>query len=611
MYGAKGDFIQDDGPAATAAVEAAYALYVATGVMQWVYLPAGTYRLATLAADGYTLLKCRPGVSVFGPGVLKAANGVRTLATGIGILYNHTDPISNVVYTGFTVDFNGQNNLNLEATGGHTFTANVNRMGAGNGATNIVVDTVTFKNASGHHFLYFDGGGSKVRIRNNTFTDVAEAMPGSGDSDHSSIYLNAHDSEVVGNTFHTSVPSVKATAIETHGSKLRIHDNYVFNYNTARNFGAQVGDTTDVNDHDNEYRNVLLGHVLWTSAAYVMSRVKIHDNIVGLREAGTGAGAPPPGRGIYAPPSTMASSANGAHLTIEDNEFFCETLVQLTVLTAGLELFRWDDVVVKGNYFHDIMAEAMGFDSEATPRTMSRIDILNNRIKDVGLTSTVANKRGIVFISIANALQTISTVNIRGNSFYASAAPAAGTPARFGIEFNIGWFPDVRIEGGNSWIGFTVAPVTKGVTDAANLFYVDGEGPYEPFNLIRASNGSRWMNTLAKKESKHVHPASDGNSDGWRVVNNDRISANNGDNAKVLVDTDEQYQLWDSPLTANRAVTLPAASQANNGRKFTIRRSTNATGAFNLNIGGGAAVLAAAGQSATFISNGAAYFLVQ
>ncbi len=63
------------------------------------------------------------------------------------------------------------------------------------------------------------------------------------------------------------------------------------------------------------------------------------------------------------------------------------------------------------------------------------------------------------------------------------------------------------------------------------------------------------------------------------------VAPDNGDASKTLAyNTDETVQCWNTPLTANRTVTL-STSDAKEGSNFTIVRRSGATGNFNLTVG--------------------------
>lgn len=87
------------------------------------------------------------------------------------------------------------------------------------------------------------------------------------------------------------------------------------------------------------------------------------------------------------------------------------------------------------------------------------------------------------------------------------------------------------------------------------------------------------------------------------------VGADVGNAAKTLVTgRDEQTQVWDTALTAARAVTL-SATGAVKGARFKIVRTANATGAFNLNVGTGPLKALAVGEWCIVEYNGTAWFL--
>jgi hypothetical protein len=91
------------------------------------------------------------------------------------------------------------------------------------------------------------------------------------------------------------------------------------------------------------------------------------------------------------------------------------------------------------------------------------------------------------------------------------------------------------------------------------------------------------------------------------VVVPDRVGADAGDAAASLVPgVNEVTQVWNTPLTAVRAVTLTTASATIwAGAKFRIVRTANATGASALNVGSGPLKALAVGQWCEVEYNGA------
>lgn len=96
-----------------------------------------------------------------------------------------------------------------------------------------------------------------------------------------------------------------------------------------------------------------------------------------------------------------------------------------------------------------------------------------------------------------------------------------------------------------------------------------------------------------------------------RVDQAQEVGADVGDAGITLtVGEHEQTQVWNTALTADRAVTL-GTSGAVNGARFRIVRTAAATGAFNLNVGTGPLKALAAGTWCEVEYDGSAWFLSQ
>jgi hypothetical protein len=94
-----------------------------------------------------------------------------------------------------------------------------------------------------------------------------------------------------------------------------------------------------------------------------------------------------------------------------------------------------------------------------------------------------------------------------------------------------------------------------------------------------------------------------------RSVDGRSVSADVGNAAKTLdVLADETTQVWNTPLSANRDVTL-STTNAYNGAAFHIVRTAAATGAFNLNVGTGPLKALGIGAWCDVEYNGSAWFL--
>lgn len=86
------------------------------------------------------------------------------------------------------------------------------------------------------------------------------------------------------------------------------------------------------------------------------------------------------------------------------------------------------------------------------------------------------------------------------------------------------------------------------------------------------------------------------------------VSADKGNAPATLAVTSEPTSVWNTPLTADRAVTLSTTS-AFNGAKLRIVRTAAATGAFNLNVGTGPLKALAVGTWCDVEYNGTAWAL--
>jgi len=526
-FGAKGDGVTDDAPAIQSALDTVSS---AGGA---VYIPRRTFLLASFRTS-YYLLRAKTGVSVVGDGpqsVLKVADGLRSSTQGIAVLYDHDNPLANILYSNFTVDWNGANNVQPSPP---TTTSNLNRFGGSNGVKNIHIRNVHFKDSAGHHHIWLSDAVSEgtnphgnCSVSGCVFQNAGQAIAGNAaNTDHSSIFLDAPHSAIDGNMFvMDNLNDTVATAIEVHDSAITVTGNTIYGYAQGANIAAELQSASGVVFSGNTMRAVTIGIRTWTAGSFLMSDLTIANNNISVREIATRTS-----HGIIAQASAMASSVNAKRLMITGNQIRLETQGNLTILSSGISLQRWDDVTITGNAIANWVSEAINVQSEAGARKLDRYLIVGNRINGCGVTSTAANKRAIVFNSFTTVgTDDIDNVEIRNNQIICDAP--AGTVATFGIQFNTGRFPNVEITD-NTIEGAATSPITKGATTAADKFIVRGEGPYRPFNLIRASLGSTWVDTgsasTPKRTYRAIIPASDGNSDVWRVEYFDTAAPTSG-----------------------------------------------------------------------------------
>lgn len=184
-----------------------------------------------------------------------------------------------------------------------------------------------------------------------------------------------------------------------------------------------------------------------------------------------------------------------------------------------------------------------------------------------------------------------------------AARAADGSPA----NLNFGNVSATAVAN-NTFAGPIIAQYTPG------LFLGSTSGPFirtgtgSPEGVVSAPVGSIYLRSNGSAGATlYVKESGSGNT-GWRPSNRGGITAR-GDAAATLTVSDKPTQIWNVPLTADRAVTLPS-SGALEGDRFRIVRSAAATGAFNLNVGTGPLkALASAGSWAVVEYDGSAWVL--
>jgi hypothetical protein len=141
---------------------------------------------------------------------------------------------------------------------------------------------------------------------------------------------------------------------------------------------------------------------------------------------------------------------------------------------------------------------------------------------------------------------------------------------------------------------------------------ISGNSFYAPTNVTRTACIAVSGATLRKVTiGPNVFQASGGtitaNYSG--VAETESVSADKGNAAATLTPSiSERVAVWNTPITADRAVTL-ATTGAASGDSFRIVRTAAATGAFNLNVGSGPLKALAAGQWCEVHFNGSAWAL--
>lgn len=525
-WGAKGDGANDDRVALQSAVDS----LAAGGV---VYAPAGTYMLKSFSS-GYYTVKPKSGVSVRGSGpatIFKFGNNLRTSTQGLSFLYDHDNPISNIIYSDFTVDWNGQNNL---VSSSHTTVEEVNCMGGAAGVLNVHFRNLYMKNAAGWHHIFVSNlsgesnPNGNVTVKGCVFEDAGRAISGNTNAtDHTSVFIDAPRSIVANNVFlmnklNGTLTDTVATAMETHESDIVLEGNAVYGYAKGVNLGADYQDASGIIVQGNTFDNVITGISLWTASAYIASDWTIAKNDMRLREA-TGINS----RGIEAQTAHMAGSNNGERLKIIGNRIRQLTQDNLSGYDdVGIMLYRWNKIAIENNEIINFVHEAIFVLSESGTRRIDGVNIKNNIMRGCGITSTSINKRFIGFTAYTTVgTDDITNIHIIGNQIIGEAL--SGTIADNGIEFNSGRFPTVLIEN-NDIRGVATNPVSKLATFTADQFMVFGAGPYDPWSLILASLGSRWVDTTSGKVSTAAYPTYDQQNVVWLAEYKDSAAPTSG-----------------------------------------------------------------------------------
>ena len=146
---------------------------------------------------------------------------------------------------------------------------------------------------------------------------------------------------------------------------------------------------------------------------------------------------------------------------------------------------------------------------------------------------------------------------------------------------------------GTNWATFTAKQIVH--------YYGGSWKAWTPVEGVRV-----WVND---EDAAYVYDGSN-----WVLYNRPLpvrgVSADNGDAAASLtVAAFVSTQVWNTPITADRAVTL-STTGAKSGDRFRIVRTAAATGAFNLNVGTGPLkAMAAAGSFCDVEYNGTAWIL--
>lgn len=235
-FGATGNGSSDDAVAIDAAVSS-----LATNGGTVSLRDGATYILGTLSADANShssYITPKDGVSIIGKATLKvksgenarfsSSNAPNIIATGqVGLL-------KNCEFRGFTVDWNGANNL-LTALMTVRNNASILTM---NGGENILCKNLIIKDTPGAQCIFIKNDsfnsspGTNVIISECSFIDSGSGLSSNYNTDHSSVYLISNDSTIENCIFSAS-QTVTGTCYEFHGNNMKASGNKAHYYSNG------------------------------------------------------------------------------------------------------------------------------------------------------------------------------------------------------------------------------------------------------------------------------------------------------------------------------------------------------------------------------------------
>jgi hypothetical protein len=448
-FGAKGDGITDD---STKIEAASLSLFLAGGGD--LILPPGTFILGTLSADVNSInsyITLRNGVNIIGSGrgvtTLKIKSGENTRFTASNapnvMATTQAGLLSNVRIADLTIDWNGANNL---LNSGMTVRNNASILTI-NGAENVTVERVNFKECPGNQDIYFKNQnyattpGSNMVVRDCEFKNVGSGLTGNYNLDHTSVYICEDDSIVDNCRFNSSI-MVNGTCFELHGSRNSARGNKSNYFGRGFYLASDYADVTDFTVVDGFHNNCAASFAI-SAQTYAVNNCVVSRNT--FRQA---AGLTFGSVNYFLNGSTIASNDR---LEITDNIFiglsYANNRFAQHYKTAD---FVFDRNTVKG--FADV-TNGYGIISAnqdiGGSRVAHSISICDNIWDDV-----------LVPISYVPATLGVDLLRIQNNTFYVAAG---GGTAGADLNLNSG----TGVVSGNRAKGFTSVCKLLGSNDIA------------------------------------------------------------------------------------------------------------------------------------------------
>ena len=367
-FGAVGDGRADDTPAIQATIDAAARQGKA------VFFPKGLYRIR-IQPQLSRALTLHKNTVLLGAGaensILKLSDrpgNYSAILSGAAL----SSDLSNLVLRNLTVDGSAASNL---VPSEQDFKPDkdrfVLRVYVGR---NLRIEDCRFTNLDSINVLTLNNDRlvSDITIKNNRF----DAIGGSFDHDHSTIYIHGKGSLVAGNTYRArNGPGTQGarTAIEIHGDRHQVLSNRIFGYTYGINATGIASSSKDQLIRDNVIQGVHTGILLWSYTGpgmqpFGLENITIDRNQIGLDVlAWRRLWGDAPSQGIALEPN---SNAPIRALNITDNDItfqnFGDRGRRSDALAAGVTLWRsnssevpFQNVVIAHNQISSSLAAGL------------------------------------------------------------------------------------------------------------------------------------------------------------------------------------------------------------------------------------------------------------
>jgi hypothetical protein len=398
QFGAAGDGVTDD----VSSIQSAIDNLSASGGGTLLF-PVGIYLLASKNSTTKNIIKIRPNVSMMGMGDLtefKVDDGLIS-TDGVHVFRNDGEVIQNISFTNFKINFNGLNNLYPNGLAGGFFHGiRIKAVNGSESTENILIDNVTFFENPGAQCIVLTPSDDLLNlpldcvINNCRFNQLGPAISGNIEiTDHSAILAYLTRGKITNNSFFEDnlITSFTETAIEAHCRETVISGNVVKNLTVGVLIAGQTTNLTTSVVSDNILKNVDFGVYIWNgvsgSGGKVVEKITISDNVITVSdqsEASQGGIVP----GTLEGPMTELT-ITGNTITQEGN------VTSNSKNPKGIFLAWAENCIIANNNIFNFAGKAIEVSNSSTSRTMKRVNITGNIIRDIGLGGVAGNDYAI------------------------------------------------------------------------------------------------------------------------------------------------------------------------------------------------------------------------